>query len=95
MGLYDKREREARRAELLRRADEAGIEFDLAWRAQLGVGVPASAIPVGMSAAEAMFANELDSHTYHPRRAIMAEDLFDNSGGLTFHPINSSASDEE
>jgi hypothetical protein len=93
--LTERAEHEARRAEFIARADEAAIQFDREWRAQLGVGVPASAIPAGMSATEAMFANELASHAYQPRRTSMAEDLFDNSGGLTFHPISQQPDGDE
>ena len=60
---------------------------DQQWRAQLGHGVPPSAIPNGSSPAEALFAAELDSQVYLPRRASVAEDLLSN-GGLTFHPLS-------
>jgi hypothetical protein len=87
-------EHEAKRAEFLAAADRQAEEFDRQWRAQLGVGIPASAIPAGMSYAEAMFANELNSHAYQPRRRSMAEDLFDNSGELVFHPTISTPDEE-
>jgi hypothetical protein len=93
MLLDEQREREARRAEILARADAAAIEFDREWRSQLR-GVPADMIPAGMAPAAAMFAAELDSHAYQPRRASMAEDLFDNSGEITFHPLAPATNEE-
>jgi hypothetical protein len=85
--LTEQREHEARKREMLAAADQQAEEYDRAWRAQLGFGVPAGMVPVGMSPAEALFAAELDSHAYLPRRASVAEDLLDNSGGLTFHSL--------
>jgi hypothetical protein len=85
--FVERAQNEARRKELLARADEAAIEYDRRFRASIGAGIPASAIPAGATYAEAMLAAELDSRTYQPHRATMAEDLFDNSGTLTFHPI--------
>ena len=90
----EQRELAQRRTEALRRADEAAIEFDRQFRASIGAGIPASAIPAGATYAEAMLAAEFDSRTYQPRRTSMAEDLFDNSGGLVFHPTISQPDEE-
>ena len=64
------------------------VRYDRQFRASIGAGIPASAIPAGSTYAEAMLAAELDSRTYQPHRATIAEDLFDNSGTLTFHPYS-------
>ena len=60
-------------------------------RASLGVGVPASAIPPGLSYAEAVASAELNAQTYRPRASVVA-DALDNSG-MTFHSFGP-ASDE-
>jgi hypothetical protein len=87
--LFDEqRERDASRAAVLAAADQQAAEYDREWRKRLR-GIPADMIPAGMAPAAAMVAAELDSHAYLPRRASVAEDLRDNSRGLTFHPIHS------
>ncbi len=84
----EQRENEVRRAALREAAEQRAVEADQRFRAQLGVGVPASAIPAGMTYAAAVLSAELDGQAYRPRASV-AEDLLDNSGGLTFHPIRS------
>jgi hypothetical protein len=47
-------------------------------------GVPATAIPEGVSAASAMFAADRDAR---PRRQSVLEEALSNSGGYTFHSL--------
>ena len=89
--LFDEhREAEAVKAELRARQEREAIESDQRFRAQLGAGVPASAIPAGLSYAEAVQSAELDAQSYRPRRTSVVEDLLSNDG-ITFHPIQHEA----
>jgi hypothetical protein len=92
--LFDEhRDNDARKAELRAAAEQRAIEADRVFRAQLGVGVPASLIPAGMTYAAAALSAELDGQTYRPRASVV-EDLLDNGGGLVFHPIDHKPDDE-
>ena len=66
--------------------ERQAIEADKQFRASLGVGLPASAIPHGMTYGQLIAEAKLDSQTYRPRASI-AEDLLSNSGELTFHSL--------
>ncbi len=92
--IAEKRADEARQAQLRAAAEKRAIEQDQAFRAQLGRGIPASAIPAGMTYAAALMEAELDAQAYRPSRASMAEDLFDNSGTMTFHSLAQPEGDE-
>jgi hypothetical protein len=83
--ISERRECEVRSREKAAEVERQAIEQDRLFRAALSPGVPAHVIG-GMSPAEAMFAAELNSHSYLPRRASVAEDLLDN-GGFTFHSL--------
>jgi hypothetical protein len=83
--LTEQRENEAWKAEMRAAAEKQAVEADQRFRAELGVGVPASAF-AGMTYAEAVAAAELDSQVYRPRASVI-EDLLSNDGSLTFHPI--------
>jgi hypothetical protein len=85
--LDEQRKREAKRAELLARADEAAEQFDREWRAQLGVGIPASAIPAGMTYAAAVASAELDGVGYRPRATLVADVLDNDAETMMFHPF--------
>jgi hypothetical protein len=89
----ERREAEARSREKAAERERQAVEADQRFRAQLGVGVPASAF-AGMTYAEAVAAAELDSQVYRPRASVV-EDLLSNDGGLTFHPISPAAPVEE
>jgi hypothetical protein len=80
----ESREAAALKARMLEAAERAAVEADQQFRAQLGVGVPASALN-GVSYAEAVQSMELDSVPYRPRASVV-EDLLDNSG-MTFHSL--------
>jgi hypothetical protein len=84
---------EALKAEKRAAAEKRAIEADRQFRAQLGVGVPPSAIPAGMSYSAAALSAELDALDYRPRRATVAEDLLSNDG-MTFHSLASTPEDE-
>jgi hypothetical protein len=89
--LFDEHhDNEVRKAELRAAAEKRAIEADQRFRASLGVGVPASAIPAGMTYAEAVVQAGLDSLTYRPGRRSLVEDALDGSG-ITFHPIQHEA----
>jgi hypothetical protein len=90
MLIAEHRAAEAVKAEMRAAAEKRAIEADQQFRAQLGAGVPASAIPAGMTYAEAVLSAELDSQSYRPRRASVVEDLLSNDG-ITFHPIQHEA----
>ena len=61
----EQRKAEARRRELLARADEAAIEYDRQRRASIWKGLPADRLPVGARASEALLAA---AHDTRPRR---------------------------
>jgi hypothetical protein len=92
--LFDEhRESEARKAEMRAAAEKRAVEADQRWRASLPSGVPAGALPPGMSYAEAVHQASLDSLTYQPRRTSVVEDLLSNDG-ITFHPIQHGPDEE-
>jgi hypothetical protein len=86
MLIDEQRAREERQRELLAAADLAAEQYDRAWRASLGVGVPASMIPPGSTYLAAVLDAELNSAAdgYRPRRSTVAEDLLSNDGAITF-----------
>jgi hypothetical protein len=94
MLIAERREAEARSREKAAERERQLVERDRQFRASLGRGIPADAIPAGMTYAEAVASAELDGQAYRPRASVM-EDLLDNSGGLTFHPIGPAAPVEE
>jgi len=87
----EQRELEARRAEALRRADEAAEEFDRQRRAQLFAGFDASLVPAGMSAASAML---LAGHDDRPRRRSPVAEALDGQG-MTYHSYESGPDGDE
>jgi hypothetical protein len=92
--LTEQREAEVRRREKAAELERQLVERDRQFRASLGRGIPADAIPAGMTYAEAVASAELDGQAYRPRASVV-EDLLDNSGGLTFHSIGPAAPVEE
>ena len=92
--LFDEhRTDEVRKAEVRAAAEKRAVEADQRWRASLPSGVPAGALPPGMSYAEAVHQASLDSLTYQPRRTSVVEDLLSNDG-ITFHPIQHGPDEE-
>jgi len=67
--LFDEhRDEELRKAEVRAASERRAVEADQQFRASLGAGVPASAIPAGMTYAAAVLSAELDAYGYRPRR---------------------------
>jgi hypothetical protein len=87
--LAERAEAEERKRQILARVDAAAVEFDRQWRAQLGVGVPATAIPHGMTYAAAAQSLELDGVGYQPKQSLVADVLDNSPGVMVFHPIQS------
>jgi hypothetical protein len=85
--IAEHRDNEARKARMRAESEKRAIEADQRFRASLGVGVPASAIPHGMTYGQAIASAELDSQAYR-RRASVVEDLLSNDGSLTFHSFS-------
>jgi hypothetical protein len=92
MLIAEQREREARSREKAAEVERQLIERDQQFRAQLGVGVPASAIPHGMTYGQAVASAELDGQEYRPRASVV-EDLLSNDGSMTFHSLAQPAED--
>jgi hypothetical protein len=84
MLLDEQREDEARRREAAERQEQQAIEADRLRRASIWSGLPATAIPEGVSAASAMFAADRDAQ---PRRQSPLQHALSNEGGIVFHPI--------
>ena len=82
--LFDeRREAEARAREIARRQEQAAVEADQQWRAQLPNGLPWHALPHGVSPAEAWAQAEKDARP--KRRSVLEEALAGEA--MTFHPI--------
>jgi hypothetical protein len=82
--LDEKREQELRQAALRRLADQEAVEADERRRATIWKGVPASALPDGVSPVQVMTAAIRDQR---PKRTSVLEEALSNSGGLTYHPL--------
>ena len=82
----EQREVEARGREKAAELERQAVEADQLRRAQLGVGVPASALN-GMSYAEAVQSMELDAVPYRRRTSVVEDLLSNDRSSLTFHPI--------
>jgi hypothetical protein len=93
MLIAEQHEREARRRAKAAKVERAAVEQDRQWRRQLHGGIPASAIPHGMTYGQAVASAELDGQAYRPRASVV-EDLLSNDGSLTFHPIHSTPAEE-
>jgi hypothetical protein len=88
----ERREAEARSREMTAELERA-IEQDWRFRAQLGHGVPASAIPHGMTYGQAVASAGVDGQAYRPRASVV-KDLLSNDGSLTFHSLATPDGDE-
>jgi hypothetical protein len=73
-----------RRVEIEQRA----VEADRAFRASLPAGIPAGAVPEGISAGQLLM---LSDPIQGAKRRSVVEDALANDGGLIFHPINEDA----
>ena len=86
--LFDEqREAEVRRHEKAAELERQAVERDRAWRAQLGGGIPAYAIPDGVAPAAAMLQAAVDAR---PRRTSVLQEAFAGEA-LTFHLIGPAA----
>jgi hypothetical protein len=74
-----------RRAEIERQV----IEADQAFRAALPAGIPAGAVPEGMTGGQLMMA--ADPMPGSRRQSMVEHALANPDGGLIFHPINEDA----
>ena len=81
----DHLENEARRNRHRLQMEQQAVEADQRRLASLPRGVPAGAVPDGMSAGLLMMAS--DPIPGEPRRRSLLEESLDNSGTLTYHPI--------
>jgi hypothetical protein len=84
--LAEQRAQQEAAARKREEAEQRAIEADQRYRAQLAGGIPADAVPVGMTAAALMMASDPE-HSQRPRRRSVLEESLDNSGTLTYHPI--------
>jgi hypothetical protein len=82
--LDERREQVVREAALRRLAEQEAVEADERRRAQIWKGVPASALPDGVSPVQVMTAAIRDQR---PKRTSVLEEALSNSGGLTYHPL--------
>jgi hypothetical protein len=82
---------EARKREALARQEQAAIEADKQFRAQLARGLPWYEIPDGVTAAEAWRPADLAAQ---PKRKSLLEEALSNSGTLTYHALPSASEDE-
>ena len=84
----EKREREAHAREHAAEVERQAIEQDQRFRASLGVGLPAAAIPHGMTYGEVVASAELDSQAYRPKTTLIADVLDNSADTLIFHPMH-------
>ena len=81
----EQRQDEARKARHRADAERRAVESDRQWRAQLPAGIPAEAVPAGMTAAELMTSN--DPMGRSPRRESVLDHAL-GGGGIVFHPLD-------
>ena len=69
--------------------EERVIEADKAFRASLPTGIPVSAVPTGMSAAEMLMAS--DPFPAKRRQSVVEHSLENPAGAIVWTPINEDA----
>jgi hypothetical protein len=84
MLLHEQRANELRVAKLRQLAEAEAVADDERRRALIWKGVSATALPVGVSAGDAMLQAAKDAQ---PRRTTPLEEALSNSGTLTYHPM--------
>jgi hypothetical protein len=83
--LFDEhREHEAKARERAAEVERAAVEADRLRRAQIYKGVPADAVPVGVTPSAAMLQA---AHDAQPRRTSLLEEAFSNPGQTTIHSL--------
>jgi hypothetical protein len=84
--LTEHREEEARKARHREEIERRAIEADRAFRAQLSRGIPADAVPVGMTAAQLMMAADpMDERSQ--RESVLQHALRYRDGAIVYHSI--------
>jgi hypothetical protein len=86
--LDERRADELRKQRHLALVEQEVIEADRLWRAQIWRGVPADALPVGVSASSAILQAAKDAQ---PRRRSMIEESFAGQS-MTYHSLADDAS---
>lgn len=83
--LDEDRANEARKARRRAAAEAAAVAADREWRAGLPSGIPAGAVPEGLTAAALMMA--ADPMDQRPRRESVLEHALANRDGAVFRPV--------
>ena len=84
--IAEHREDEARKARQRAEAERQAIEADRAFRAALAPGIPADAVPAGMTAAQLMMASDpIDQGSR--RQSVLEHALAHADGAIVYHPI--------
>jgi hypothetical protein len=82
--ISERREAEERKARQRKLAEAKAVADDQLRRSQIWGGVPAEALPVGVSASSVMLQAARDAQ---PRRQSVLQHALGNSGEMVFHPI--------
>jgi hypothetical protein len=83
--LFDeRREAEARKAEMRAESEKRAVEADRQWRSQLPRGVPWYEVPDGVLPVVAMTAAD---RAAQPKRTSVLQEALANSGGMTYHSL--------
>jgi hypothetical protein len=85
--LAEHRENEARKARIQQEAERRAVEADQAFRAQLAPGIPAGAVPEGVSPAQLLMLSD-PSRSEGRRQSVLEHALQHRDGATVFHPIN-------
>jgi hypothetical protein len=84
--LAERRENEARKARHREEVERRAIEAERAFRAQLLRGIPADAVPEGMTAAQLMMAADPMGQR-SKRETVLEHALQHRDGAIVYHPI--------
>jgi hypothetical protein len=87
------REAEALRAQRRAEAEERAVAADQQWRAQLARGVPADAVPAGLTAAAMMMAADPLGQGSR-RQSVLEHALEHAAGAVIFHSLQPSPGGE-
>jgi hypothetical protein len=82
--IIERREAEERKARQRKLAEAQAVADDQLRRSQIWGGVPAEALPVGVSASRVMLQAARDAQ---PKRQSVLQHALANSGEMVFHPI--------